>query len=142
MKSRNTHAAMMTHAVVVAAAVVAATTMLVFAGYVQDAHAQSQTGGVDKDGSWYVGEGLKQGDYFSYSICHVDYKECAKFSLEMWMEGDIQVGSETKWLAQVVVYDGNRIIKGNMELGKIAPEPTGGTDELGVYRGAFKSSVT
>ena len=110
-------------------------------GFVPEAYAQFQTGGVDKEGTWHAGEGLKQGDYFSYSMCHVDYKECAKFSLELWMEGDIQVGSETKWLAQVVVYDGNRIIKGNMELGKIAPEPTGGTDELGVYRGAFKSSI-
>ena len=100
-----------------------------------------QTGGVDKEGTWHAGEGLKHGDYFSYSMCHVDYKECAKFRLDLWIEGDIQVGSETKWLAQVVVYDGNRITKGNMELGKIAPEPTGGTEELGVYRGAFKSSV-
>ena len=33
------------------------------------------------------------------------------------------------------------MIKGEMELGKIAPEPTGGTEDLGVYRGAFKSSV-
>jgi len=110
-------------------------------GFAPEAYAQFQTGGVDKEGTWHAGEGLKQGDYFSYSMCHVDYKECAKFSLELWMEGDIQVGTETKWLAQVVVYDGNRITKGNMELGKIAPEPTGGTEELGVYRGAFKSSV-
>ena len=28
-----------------------------------------------------------------------------------------------------------------MELGKLAPEPTGGSEELGVYRGAFKSSI-
>ena len=26
--------------------------------------AQFQAGGVDKEGSWYAGEGLKQGDYF------------------------------------------------------------------------------
>ena len=100
-----------------------------------------QSGGVDHPGSWYVGEGLKQGDFFSYSSCHVDYKECTTFEMDMWIKGDIQVGSETKWLAEVVVYDGKKIIKGNMELGKIAPEPTGGTENLGVYRGAFKSSI-
>ncbi len=127
-------------------AVMAAASMLLVAsagagGLVPEAYAQFQTGGVDKEGTWHAGEGLKHGDYFSYSMCHVDYKECAKFRLDLWIEGDIQVGSETKWLAQVVVYDGNRITKGNMELGKIAPEPTGGTEELGVYRGAFKSSV-
>ncbi len=103
--------------------------------------AQTQSGGVDKEGSWYAGEGLKQGDFFSYRMCHVDYKECTEFDLDMWIKGDKQVGSETKWLAEVVVYDGGKITVGEMELGKIAPEPTGGSEDLGVYRGAFKSSV-
>ena len=100
-----------------------------------------QSGGVDYEGSWYAGEGLKQGDFFSYSMCHVDYKECANFEMDMWIKGDKQVGSETKWLAEVVVYDGNKRTVGEMELGKIAPEPTGGSEELGLYRGAFKSSI-
>jgi hypothetical protein len=101
----------------------------------------SSSGGVDHPGSWYAGEGLKQGDFFSYSMCHVDYKECTKFEMDMWIKGDKQVGSETKWLAEVAVFDGNKIIVGEMELGKIAPEPTGGSEELGLYRGAFKSSI-
>ncbi len=107
----------------------------------QSASAQFQQGGVDHPGSWYVGEGLKHGDFFSYKLCFVDYKECADFRMDLWVQGDITVGTETKWLVQVVVYDGNKITKGNMELGKIAPEPTGGSSELGVYRSAFKSSV-
>ncbi len=97
---------------------------------------------VDKEGTWHAGEGLKQGDFFSYSMCYVDYKECVEFGFDIWFKGDIQVGTETKWLAEVVVYDGSKVIVGEMELGKIAPEPTGGSDELGVYRGAFKSSVS
>ena len=105
------------------------------------AFAQFQQGGVDYPGEWYAGEGLKQGDFFSYVMCHVDYKECAEFGMDMWIKGDIQSGSETKWLAEVVVYDGNKVIVGEMEMGKIAPEPTGGSPELGVYRGAFKSSI-
>jgi hypothetical protein len=108
---------------------------------VPSAFAQFESGGVDLEGSWYAGEGLKHGDFFSYSMCHVDYKECANFEMDMWIKGDKQVGSETKWLAEVVVYDGNKRIVGEMELGKIAPEPTGGSEELGLYRGAFKSSV-
>ena len=88
-----------------------------------------------------MGEGLKHGDLFSYSMCHVDYKECTEFEMDIWIKGDKQSGSETKWLAEVVVYDGKKIIVGEMELGKVAPEPTGGSEELGVYRGAFKSSV-
>ena len=105
------------------------------------AFAQFQQGGVNKDGSWYAGEGLKHGDYFSYQICHVDYKECAEFGMDLWIKGDKQVGSETKWLVEAVVYDGNKVIVGELELGKVAPEPTGGSEELAVYRGAFKSSV-
>jgi hypothetical protein len=109
--------------------------------FIPSAFAQFQSGGVDYPGKWYAGEGLKQGDFFSYSMCHVDYKECAEFEMDIWIKGDIQVGSEDKWLAEVAVYDGNKLIKGEMELGKLAPEPTGGSPELGVYRGAFKSSV-
>ncbi len=105
------------------------------------AFAQFQSGGVDKEGAWHAGEGLKHGDYFSYSMCHVDYKECTEFGMDLWVKGDITVGSETKWLAEAVVYDGSKVIVGELELGKIAPEPTGGTPELGVYRGAFKSSI-
>ena len=111
------------------------------------AYAQIEAGGVSSDTlpkgtTWYAGEGLKQGDFFSYSTCFVDYKECQNFEMDFWIKGDKVVGSETKWLAEVVVYDGNQIIVGEMELGKIAPEPTGGTPELGVYRGAFKSSIS
>ena len=105
------------------------------------AFAQLQAGGVDHPGEWHAGEGLKQGDFFSYSMCHVDYKECTTFEMDMWIKGDKQVGSESKWLAEVAVFDGNKVIVGEMELGKIAPEPTGGSIELGKYRGAFKSSV-
>jgi hypothetical protein len=74
-------------------------------------------------------------------MCHVDFKECAEFEMDIWIKGDKQDGSEAKWLAEVVVYDGNKLVKGEMELGKLAPEPTGGSPELGVYRGAFKSSI-
>jgi len=113
---------------------------------ISSAYAQIEAGGVSSDTlpkgtTWYAGEGLKQGDFFSYSTCFVDYKECTNFEMDFWIKGDKIVGSETKWLVEVVVYDGNKIIVGEMELGKIAPEPTGGTPELGVYRGAFKSSI-
>ena len=95
----------------------------------------------DNPGSWYVGEGLKKGDQFSYRVCHINYKECADFEMNIWVQGDITVGSEKKWLVQTVVYDGAFVIPGTMELGKIAPEPTGGSEVLSKYRGAFKTSI-
>ena len=105
--------------------------------------AQVQAGGVALPGdpSWYAGKGLKQGDFFRYSMCHVDYKECTEFEMDIWIKGDIKFGTEEKWLTEVVVYDGNKLIKGEMELGKLAPEPSGGSTDLSVYRGAFKSSI-
>ena len=114
---------------------------------ISSVHAQIEAGGVSSDTlpkgtTWYAGEGLKQGDFFSYSACFVDYKECTNFEMDFWIKGDKIVGSETKWLAEVVVYDGKKVIVGEMELGKIAPEPTGGTENLSVYRGAFKSSIS
>ncbi len=110
---------------------------------IPSAMAQVQAGGVNLPGdpTWFAGEGLKKGDLFSYSMCHVDYRECVNFEMDMWIKGDIQTGTEEKWLVDVVVYDGNKVIKGNMELGKLAPEPSGGSDALSVYRGAFKSSI-
>ena len=98
-------------------------------------------GGVDKDGTWYVGEGLKIGDYFAYNMCHVDYKECTDFVMNIWIAGEIITETKEVWLAEVVVYDKSNTIVGNMELGKLAPEPIGGSEELGPYRSAFKSSV-
>ena len=109
--------------------------------FVPTVYAQFQGGGVDKDGTWYTGEGLKHGDFFSYRMCHVDYDECATFDLDLWVQGDIQVGTETQWLTKVVVYDGNKLIVGDLHLSKVDMAPSGGSDELGPYRGAFKSSV-
>ncbi|HXW02509.1 MAG TPA: peptidase [Candidatus Nitrosotenuis sp.] len=110
-------------------------------GFSQNAFAQFQGGGVSKEGSWYVGEGLKKGDQFSYSLCHIDYKDCSQFRIDFWVEGDQQVGSETQWKLQVVVYEGAKVLKGTMNIGKIAPEPTGSTPNLTPHSAAFKSSI-
>ena len=100
-----------------------------------------QAGGVNIDGSWYVGEGLKIGDYFSFNMCHVDYLDCQKFNMSIWVQEKVRVGTEDKYRMQVLVYDGNKIVKGIMDVGNVAPEPTGGDEILGKYRGAYKSSI-
>jgi len=121
--------------------VVSLLVVMIIGASLPNAFAQFQSGGVNKPGDWYVGEGLKIGDQFSYKLCYVDYKECAEFQIDFWISGEKKTGTEEKWIAQTVIYDGNKIVKGEMELGKIAPEPTGGSTELSVYRGAFKSSL-
>ena len=69
-----------------------------------------QAGGVNIDGSWYVGEGLKVGDYFSYNMCYVDYLDCTKFDMALWVQEEVRVGTEDKFRIQVLVYDGNKIV--------------------------------
>jgi hypothetical protein len=115
---------------------------LISSGLVHGASAQVQAGGVNKEGSWFVGEGLKKGDYFSYSLCHVYYKDCTKFQIDFWVEGDQQVGSENQWHLQVLVKDGGKTHKGTINLGKIAAEPIGSSKNMVPYAAAFKSSLS
>ncbi len=68
------------------------------------------SGGVNVDGSWYLGEGLKAGDYFEYSLCEIDLNDCAPITLKIWIKGTIPYESETLWDAKVAVFDGNKII--------------------------------
>ncbi len=91
--------------------------------------------------TWYVGEGLKQGDIFSYKLCHTDYKDCSEFLMELWIEGDIQIASETLWLSQTKVSENNKLVKGVMHLGKVAAEPVYSSQEIASYKSAFRTSV-
>ena len=98
-------------------------------------------GGVNVEGSWYLGEGLKDGDYFEYSLCEIDLNDCAPIKLKFWIKGTIPYETETLWDAKVVVIDGNKIIKGSLGLGKTSPEPITFDDDLFHYAIAFKSSL-
>lgn len=100
------------------------------------------SGGVNVDGSWYLGEGLKQGDYFEYTLCELDLNDCAPVKMKFWIKGDTQIGTETLWDTVLVVNDGNKIIKGSMTLGKTAPEPITFDKPLHDYAIAFKSSLS
>jgi len=66
------------------------------------------SGGVDVEGSWYLGEGLKKGDYFEYSLCQLDLHDCAPIDLKFWIRGEIPNGSETLWDTEVVITDCNK----------------------------------
>lgn len=94
-------------------------------------------------GNWYLGINLKEGDFFSYDLCHIDYKDCKEFQMDFWIEGkEIIGGNPESWKAHVVVYDGNIIKKGYMYLGAVSPEPVLFDDDIAEYVIAFKNSVT
>ena len=97
---------------------------------------------IDKtDASWYLGEGLKEGDYFEYSLCEIDLNDCSPIKFKMWVKGIIPYETETLWDVEVVIIDGNKIIKGSMGLGTTAPEPITFDDDLFHYAIAYKSSI-
>ena len=109
-------------------------------GFVGTAYAQS-SGGVDVDGTWFLGEGLKDGDYFEYTLCEIDLNACSPIELKIWIKGDIQNVSETLWDAQILVIDGDKTIKGSWGLGKTVPTPIIFDDDLSDHAAAFKSSI-
>jgi len=102
----------------------------------------TSSGGVDHSGSWYPGENLKINDYFKYELCHAEYKDCTEFWFTMWVEKNVIENNEEKLRIQVLVEDGNKVIKGHMDVGKLAPEPTGGSDNIFSYRSVYKSTIT
>ena len=123
-------------------ALVAITVLVVGVASLNSASAQFQQGGVNHPGEWYTGESLQIGDLFYYELCHVDYRECVDFEMAVWMKGEVQVGNETLWLAQTVVRDGNKLIIGDMRLGKVDAAPTDSDENINSYRSAFKSSIS
>ena len=102
----------------------------------------TSSGGVAHEGSWYPGENLKINDYFKYELCHAEYKDCTDFWFTMWVEKNVVENNEEKIRIQVLVEDGNKVIKGYMDVGKLAPEPTGGSDNISSYRSVYKSTIS
>ena len=102
----------------------------------------TSSGGVAHEGSWYPGENLKINDYFKYELCHAEYKDCTDFWFTMWVEKNVVENNEEKLRIQVLVEDGNKVIKGYMDVGKLAPEPTGGSDNISPYRSVYKSTIS
>lgn len=88
--------------------------------------------------TWYVGEGLKEGDYFRYTTCHVDLNSCTPFEMDFWVEGKTENG---EWNLQVLVIDGSNTVRGEMEVGRVAPEPLVVSKGLEKYGSAYKSSI-
>ena len=101
-------------------------------------------GGVNNPGSWYAGENLKVGEYFKYKVCHAEYKDCTDFWLSMWVEKEVLDGLEDKLRFQILVEDGNKVLKGQMDVGTLAPEPMGGTVSSNImkYTSVYKNSIS
>ena len=100
-------------------------------------------GGVAHSGTWYLGENLKVGDYFKFKVCHASFKDCTEFWMSIWIEKEVFEGGEELLRSQVVIVDGNKVLKGQMDLGTVVPEPLGGTvsENIIPYSSVYKSSI-
>src|SRR5579872_5646726 len=70
--------------------------------------------------SWYVGQGLKTGDYYRYNIADVFYHNLAPFEMDFWVQNQTSNGFNL----QMVVHDGSIVQKGTVSIGNITPDPT------------------
>ena len=95
----------------------------------------------DTRNSWHVGEGLKQGDFFSYSLCHLEYRQCAELKMDIWIKEDAQIEGKDVWIADSVIYERHMITKNQMHLAKSDMKNIGNMTDLDSYEQAFQSSV-
>ncbi|MDE1770764.1 MAG: hypothetical protein KGI28_09500 [Thaumarchaeota archaeon] len=98
----------------------------------QSAHAAS--------GTWYPGQGLKQGDYYSYNACFTDWHNCAPLQMSFWVKNETSDGSG--WNVEFLAVDGSIIQKGIMTIGKITPDPTSFDPNISDYTAVYRSTVS
>lgn len=88
--------------------------------------------------TWYVGDGLKQGDYYRYNMADVFYHNLAPFEMDFWVQNQTSDGSTL----QMVVHDGSIIEKGTVKIGNITPDPTYTDPNLAPYVNVYRLTLT
>jgi len=88
---------------------------------VQDSFAENEE--VKLSGEWYIGEGLKEGNRFSYNFCNANYKECVPMIFDILFIEKKIIDSEEVWLAQIFVREGNKITKAQITLDGMSLKP-------------------
>jgi hypothetical protein len=90
--------------------------------------------------SWYPGEGLKQGDYYSYNVCWTDWHNCAALTMNFWVKNETSDGNG--WNVVFLAIDGSIVQKGIMTIGKITPDPTSFDPNISDYTAVYRSTVS
>ncbi|MGI0046655.1 MAG: hypothetical protein ACREBB_05655 [Nitrosotalea sp.] len=89
--------------------------------------------------SWYVGQGLKVGDYYRYNISDIFYHNLAPFEFDMWIQNETSDGA---YYAQVAVQDGSIVEKGTMKLGSVSPDPVYTDPNIAPYANVYHLTLT
>jgi hypothetical protein len=88
--------------------------------------------------SWYVGKGLKQGDYFRYNVCVIDYHNCAPLEIDFWVQNQTSNGNSN---LQFVAVDGNNTQRGIVTIDRLASDPINWSSNLVDYVDVYQSTI-
>ncbi len=89
--------------------------------------------------TWYTGQGLKQGDYFRYNVCWIDWHNCSPLEIDFWVKDQASDGSG--WNLEFLVIDGSIKQKGNVTIAMTSPDPTYSDTNVADYAGVYKSTI-
>lgn len=90
--------------------------------------------------TWYVGKGLKQGDFFRYNVCWYDWHNCTPLEIDFWVKNETNDGN--CWNLVFVAMDGSNIQKGIVTIGKITPDPTSFDPNIEDYASVYRSTIS
>lgn len=88
--------------------------------------------------TWYVGQGLKAGDYYRYNLADVFYHNLAPIQIDFWVQNETSDG----YNLQMVVHDGSIIQKGLVKIGHVTPDPTYSDPNLSDYVNVYRLTLT
>src|SRR5689334_3291942 len=88
--------------------------------------------------SWYSGKGLKQGDYFRYSICYIEYHNCTPINIGFWVQN--QSSTSHDYFLQMFAIDGSNFQKGTV-MTTPALDPVYSDPNISNYSNVYKNTI-
>lgn len=87
--------------------------------------------------TWYPGEGLKQGDYFRYTLGDVNWHNGAPIEIDFWVKNQTSNGLNL----EMVALDGSIVQKGIVTIGLVTPDPVYYDSNLADYANFYKLTL-
>lgn len=96
---------------------------------------------VSAQNTWFPGEGITKGLMVKYRISYVDLNNGTPFIATLWFKDQNDKGD---WITDVIIEDGNKVLKGEMILSAISLVPLGAaeSEEIRPYKTAIKETLS